>query len=154
MSFQELSAQKKENVRMECGRENMNGLLEYLRSLDADMVRAGKCFFIRLSCCGTELTLFDPTITLKLSHYLYFFIFQVTELSQPSSVQVEEMIHQLVQNILQRFFKDACMRDSGIVNTGNLQDAADETCGTFGTSRDYLAKLLFWYVFMLLLFTS
>ncbi|MBA0804671.1 hypothetical protein Gohar_004242, partial [Gossypium harknessii] len=99
---EELSAQKKENVRMECGRENMNGLLEYLRSLDADMV---------------------------------------TELSQPSSVQVEEMIHQLVQNILQRFFKDACMRDSGIVNTGNLQDAADETCGT---SRDYLAKLLFW----------
>ncbi|MBA0562405.1 hypothetical protein Golob_007451 [Gossypium lobatum] len=105
---EELSAQKKENVRMECGRENMNGLLEYLRSLDADMV---------------------------------------TELSQPSSVQVEEMIHQLVQNILQRFFKDACMRDSGIVNTGNLQDAADETCGT---SRDYLAKLLFcffWQVY-------
>ncbi|GMI68430.1 hypothetical protein like AT5G14970 [Hibiscus trionum] len=89
---EELSDQKKENVRIECDTENMNGLLEYLRSLDANMV---------------------------------------TELSQPSSVQVEEMIHQLVQNILQRFFKDA-------------SNAADENCGTFGTSRDYLAKLLFW----------
>ncbi|XVF58160.1 hypothetical protein PTKIN_Ptkin07bG0041000 [Pterospermum kingtungense] len=102
---EELSAQKKENVRIECDRENRNDLLEYLRSLDADMV---------------------------------------TELSQPSSVQVEEIIHQLVQNILQRFFKDELMRDSGIVNTGNHQDAADENCGTVGTSRDYLAKLLFW----------
>ncbi|KAK8673553.1 hypothetical protein V6N13_111882 [Hibiscus sabdariffa] len=101
----ELSDQKKENVRIECGRENMNDLLEYLRSLDANMV---------------------------------------TELSQPSSVQAEEMIHQLVQNILQRFFKDARMRDSGMVTTGNHQDAADENSGTFGTSRDYLAKLLFW----------
>ncbi|KAE8667563.1 putative F-box protein [Hibiscus syriacus] len=55
---EELSNQKKENVRIECGGENMNGLLEYLRSLDVDMV---------------------------------------TELSQPSSEQVEEMIHQLVQ---------------------------------------------------------
>ncbi|XWS32814.1 hypothetical protein CRYUN_Cryun22dG0021900 [Craigia yunnanensis] len=102
---EELSAQKKENVRIECGRENRNDLLEYLRSLDANMV---------------------------------------TELSQPSSVQVEEIIHQLVQNILQSFFKDKLMRDSGIVNTGNHQDAADENCGTVGTSRDYLAKLLFW----------
>ncbi|XVE83879.1 hypothetical protein DITRI_Ditri16bG0123500 [Diplodiscus trichospermus] len=103
---EELSAQKNENVRIECDRENRNDLLEYLRSLDADMV---------------------------------------TELSQPSSVQVEEIIHQLVQNILQRLFKDELMRNSGIVNTGNHQDAApDENCGTVGTSRDYLAKLLFW----------
>ncbi|XP_007032312.2 PREDICTED: uncharacterized protein LOC18601334 [Theobroma cacao] len=105
----ELKAQKKENVRIECDRENRNDLLEYLRSLDANMV---------------------------------------TELSQPSSVQVEEIIHQLVQNVLQRFFKDELtsdfMRDSGIVNTGNHQDASDENCGTVGTSRDYLAKLLFW----------
>ncbi|XWS44239.1 hypothetical protein CRYUN_Cryun15aG0027400 [Craigia yunnanensis] len=101
---EELSAQKKQNVRIECDRENKNDLLEYLRSLDANMV---------------------------------------TELSQPSSFQVEEIIHQLVQNILQRFFKDELMRDSGIVNTGNHQDDADETCGTVGTSRDYLAKLLF-----------
>ncbi|XP_022750605.1 uncharacterized protein LOC111299593 [Durio zibethinus] len=102
---EELSAQKKENVRIECDRENRNDLLEYLRSLDGNMV---------------------------------------IELSQPSSVQVEEIILQLVQNILQRFFKDALMRDSGIVNTGIHQDATDENFGTVGTSRDYLAKLLFW----------
>ncbi|XP_022740687.1 uncharacterized protein LOC111292524 isoform X2 [Durio zibethinus] len=35
---EELNAQKKENVRIECDRENRNDLLEYLRSLDADMV--------------------------------------------------------------------------------------------------------------------
>ncbi|XVF14175.1 hypothetical protein REPUB_Repub09cG0034500 [Reevesia pubescens] len=103
---EELNDQKKENVRIESDRENSNDLLEYLRSLDTDMV---------------------------------------TELSQPSSVQVEEIIHQLVQNTMQRFFKDELMRDSGIVITGN-QDAADENCGTIGTSRDYLAKLLFWCV--------
>ncbi|XVF16497.1 hypothetical protein REPUB_Repub10bG0036300 [Reevesia pubescens] len=102
---EELNAQKKENVQIECDRESKNDLLEYLRSLDADMV---------------------------------------IELSQPSSVQVEEIIHQLVQNILQRFFKDKLMRDSGLVNKGNHQDAANENCGTVGTSRDYLAKLLFW----------
>ncbi|KAA3464347.1 pks32 [Gossypium australe] len=73
---------------------------------------------------------------------------EVTELSQPSSVQVEETIHQLVQNILQRPFKNELKRDSGIANKGNNhQDVADETSGTVatvGTSRDYLAKLLFW----------
>ncbi|XVF60413.1 hypothetical protein PTKIN_Ptkin08bG0043800 [Pterospermum kingtungense] len=105
---EELNAQKKENVRIECDRENKNDLLEYLRSLDANMV---------------------------------------TELSQPSSVQVEEIIHQLVQNIFKKFFKDELnpdfMGDPGIVNTENHQEAAEENCGTVGTSRDYLAKLLF-----------
>ncbi|OMO52729.1 hypothetical protein COLO4_37021 [Corchorus olitorius] len=112
----ELNAQKKENLRIECDRENRNDLLEYLRSLDANMV---------------------------------------AELSQPSSVQVEEIIHQLVQNILQRFFKDELasdfIRDSGIANKGSHQDPTDENSGTFGTSRDYLAKLLFWYAVFLVI---
>ncbi|KAK8303863.1 hypothetical protein V6Z11_D04G180500 [Gossypium hirsutum] len=104
-AVEELNVEK-ENVQIECEKENRNDLLEYLRSLDADMV---------------------------------------TELSQPSSVQVQETIHQLVQNILQRPFKNELKRDSGIVNKGNNhQDVADETSGTVGTSRDYLAKLLFW----------
>ncbi|PPD98100.1 hypothetical protein GOBAR_DD04890 [Gossypium barbadense] len=108
-AVEELNVEK-ENVQIECEKENRNDLLEYLRSLDADMV---------------------------------------TELSQPSSVQVQETIHQLVQNILQRPFKNELKRDSGIVNKGNNhQDVADETSGTVGTSRDYLAKLLFWYIFL------
>ncbi|KAK8652454.1 hypothetical protein V6N13_126486 [Hibiscus sabdariffa] len=102
---EELNAQKKENVQLECERENRNDLLEYLRSLDGNMV---------------------------------------TELSRPSSVQVEEIIHQLVQNILQRLFQNELRRDSGMVNKGNNQDSSDENSGTVGTSRDYLAKLLFW----------
>ena len=73
----------------------------------------------------------------------------MTELSQPSSVKVEEIIHQLVQNIVQKFLKDELtsdfMRDSGIVKTGNHQEAAEENCGTVDNSCDYLAKLLFWY---------
>ncbi|KAL4377615.1 hypothetical protein GQ457_02G019950 [Hibiscus cannabinus] len=102
---EELNAQKKENVQIECERDNRNDLLEYLRSLDANMV---------------------------------------TELSRPSSVQVEEIIHELVQNLLQRLFKNELMRDSGIVNKVNHQDTCDENPGSVGTSRDYLAKLLFW----------
>ena len=42
MLFQELNAQKKENVRVECDRDNRNDLLEYLRSLDANMVMTNK----------------------------------------------------------------------------------------------------------------
>ncbi|KAK8672582.1 hypothetical protein V6N13_110947 [Hibiscus sabdariffa] len=102
---EELIAQKKENVQKECERENRNDLLEYLRSLDANMV---------------------------------------TELSQPSSAQMEEIIHELVQNLLQRLFKNELMRDSGTVNKVNHQDTCDENPGSVGTSRDYLAKLLFW----------
>ncbi|KAK9272975.1 hypothetical protein L1049_003355 [Liquidambar formosana] len=105
----ELNAQKQENVQIECDRGNDNDLLEYLRSLEPDMV---------------------------------------TELSRPSSLEVEEIIHQLVQNILQRFFKDDTtsdfMGDSGIGKTENHREGDDEFCDTVVTSRDYLAKLLFW----------
>lgn len=38
MLFQELDAQKQENLKIEYDRENGNNLLEYLRSLDSDMV--------------------------------------------------------------------------------------------------------------------
>ncbi|CAK9184097.1 unnamed protein product [Ilex paraguariensis] len=72
----------------------------------------------------------------------------VTELSRPSSSEVEEIIHQLSQNILQRFFNEETvsnfMGDSGIEGTENYQNGGDEFCDTVGTSRDYLAKLLFW----------
>uniref|UniRef100_A0A5B7ATM8 Seed maturation-like protein n=1 Tax=Davidia involucrata TaxID=16924 RepID=A0A5B7ATM8_DAVIN len=106
---EELDAQKQENMRMEYIRESNNDLLDYLRSLETDMV---------------------------------------TELSQPSSSEVEEIIHQLVQNILQRFFKDDTtsdfMGDSAIGSTENYQNGDDEFCDTIVTSRDYLAKLLFW----------
>lgn len=73
---------------------------------------------------------------------------QVIELSKPSSSEVEEIINQLVQKISQRFFKDD--GDSNFMGasvTGNredLPDDNDEFCSTIGTSRDYLAKLLFW----------
>ncbi|KAL0014200.1 hypothetical protein SO802_001269 [Lithocarpus litseifolius] len=106
---EELDAQKQENLKIEFDRENRNNLLEYLRSLDSDMV---------------------------------------VELSRPSSLEVEDIIHQLVQNILHRFFKDETpsdfMVDSVKAGTENRPDGDDELCDTIGTSRDYLAKLLFW----------
>ncbi|PSS33725.1 Cytadherence high molecular weight protein [Actinidia chinensis var. chinensis] len=73
----------------------------------------------------------------------------VTELSRPSSIEVEEIIHQLVQNVLRKFFKDDSSLDfmgdsAAIRSTANLQNDGDECCNTMGTSRDYLAKLLFW----------
>ncbi|XP_044465256.1 uncharacterized protein LOC123195545 [Mangifera indica] len=104
-----LDTMRQKNRKMEFDKANRNNLLEYLRSLDPDMVK---------------------------------------ELSQPSSVEVEEIIHQLVQNIMQRFVKDDTTSnfivDFIAVNTENKQDGLDENCYTVGTSRDYLAKLLFW----------
>ncbi|KAL6958689.1 hypothetical protein U1Q18_045412 [Sarracenia purpurea var. burkii] len=77
----------------------------------------------------------------------------VTELSRPSSSEAEEIIHQLVQNILSNFFKDDStsdfMGDSGALRgIGSSQNSDDECFNTIGTSRDYLAKLLFWCMLM------
>ncbi|KAJ4826447.1 hypothetical protein Tsubulata_013639, partial [Turnera subulata] len=107
---EELQARKQETIEMELNRRNKNDLLDYLRSLDPDMV---------------------------------------LELSRPSCMEVEDIMHQLVQNILRRFFKDAptanFVGDSTTANKANHQDdGLDEFFNTIGTSRDYLAKLLFW----------
>lgn len=106
---EELNAQKQEMMQLEYDRGNRNNLLEYLRSLDPDMV---------------------------------------TELSRPSSIEVEDIIHQLVQNILSRFFVDDAssnfMEQSVEGNIDNHLDNGDDFNDTIGTSRDYLAKLLFW----------
>lgn len=76
----------------------------------------------------------------------------MTELSKPSSLEVEEIIHQLVQNALQSFFKDdptsGFLEDSALDITSNYHDGDFETC-EICTSRDYLAKLLFWLVLYL-----
>ncbi|XP_057736784.1 uncharacterized protein LOC130954064 [Arachis stenosperma] len=105
----ELNAQKQEIMQLEYDRGVRNNLLEYLRSLDPDMV---------------------------------------AELSRPSSIEVEDIIHQLVQNILGRFFGDDVsanfLEQSVEGNVDNHLDSSDEFSDTVGTSRDYLAKLLFW----------
>ncbi|KAL3526005.1 hypothetical protein ACH5RR_014377 [Cinchona calisaya] len=71
----------------------------------------------------------------------------VVELSRPSSSEVEEFIHQLAQNILQRFFKEDitsnCEKDLSLASIEKYDDG-NECSNTIGTSRDYLAKLLFW----------
>lgn len=72
----------------------------------------------------------------------------VTELSRPSSLGVEEVIQQLVQCTSRRFFKEETtsdlMGDSSFEDQENYQNGNDEFCDTVATSRDYLAKLLFW----------
>ncbi|KAF9604446.1 hypothetical protein IFM89_006728 [Coptis chinensis] len=106
----ELNAKKQENMRLECNGDGSNDLLEYLRSLEPDMVN---------------------------------------ELSRPSSLEVEETINELVQNVLERLFKDGAsgfFEDSVIGKTEQYQDGAVELSDTISTSRDYLAKLLFWLV--------
>ncbi|CAN4082523.1 unnamed protein product [Withania somnifera] len=105
---QELHSQQQQNLQMECINERNNDLLEYLRSLESDMV---------------------------------------TELSRPSSFEVEEIIKELTQNILQRFFKEDNVNkeeDPSFSGVRNCQSSDAELCDAIGTSRDYLAKLLFW----------
>lgn len=78
----------------------------------------------------------------------------MTELSRPSSLEVEDIIHQLVQNILRRFFVDdgssSFMEQSVEGNVDNRAGSGDELSNTIATSRDYLAKLLFWLVHVIL----
>ncbi|XP_050225805.1 uncharacterized protein LOC126675240 [Mercurialis annua] len=105
----ELDSRKKETAGIECNKGSRNELLDYLRSLDSEMV---------------------------------------SELSRPSSVEVDDIIHQLVQNLLLRLFKDnptsIFMGDTAIPTPENHKHNGDPFCDSFGTSRDYLAKLLFW----------
>ncbi|CAA0820218.1 Unknown protein [Striga hermonthica] len=106
---QELHAQKQENLQMERIKKSSNNLLEYLRSLEPDMVM---------------------------------------ELSKPSSPEVEDIIHQLARNILRRFFKEEIVSDNEDLASSSIQDCEDTDSefgdAIIGTSRDYLAKLLFW----------
>ncbi|XP_076896953.1 uncharacterized protein LOC143550129 [Bidens hawaiensis] len=105
----ELRARKQENILIEDTRESDNDLLNYLRSLDPDMVN---------------------------------------ELSRPSSLEVGEVISELVQCTSRRFFKEdtsfELTDDSDIGAQENFLNDSDDFCDTIGTSRDYLAKLLFW----------
>lgn len=75
---------------------------------------------------------------------------QVIELSKPSSFEVEEVIHQLAQNTLQIFFKeevDSESEESILFEAATNRQTDAELGDTIGTSRDYLAKLLFWLVY-------
>ncbi|XP_028778664.1 uncharacterized protein LOC114735161 [Neltuma alba] len=105
---EELDAQKQEIMQIEHDRGNRNNLLEYLRSLDPDMV---------------------------------------TELARPS-IGVEDIIRQLVQNILRRVIGDGANSKSVELSMErNIDDHSNDDkrlCDAAGTSRDYLAKLLFW----------
>jgi len=71
-------------------------------------------------------------------------------MSRPSSEEVEDIIHQLVQNILRRFLVDEAssnfMEQSVEGNIDYQPDDGDEFSDKIATSRDYLAKLLFWLV--------
>lgn len=80
-------------------------------------------------------------------------LIQVSELSRPSSPEVEEIMHELAQNILRRFFKDEIPPDYegdlAISSMPNYEEMENELCDTIVTSRDYLAKLLFWLVYII-----
>ncbi|KFK25735.1 hypothetical protein AALP_AA8G152800 [Arabis alpina] len=103
---EELDSQKNKALLIEREKGNKNDLLEYLRSLDPEMV---------------------------------------TELSQLSSPEVEEIVSQLVQNVIQRIFEDQTT-SSGFMQDSVMRaiEGSDGSGRKVDTSRDYLAKLLFW----------
>lgn len=70
----------------------------------------------------------------------------VSQLSQPSSSEVEEIIQQLVQNIHMRVFNDespSFLQDLDKQKSGDHEKDINH-CDAIVTTRDYLAKLLFW----------
>lgn len=127
---------------MEFGKESRNDLLEYLRSLDSDMASA-------MLMVAREFVVLCLLLYLLIVHALY--MLQVNEISRPSSPEVEEIIQQLVQNVLQMFFKEDTMTKHTVgFHAGDGEscgDGYDESCDRISTPRDYLAKLLFWYVY-------
>ncbi|KAL9231357.1 hypothetical protein vseg_006594 [Gypsophila vaccaria] len=71
--------------------------------------------------------------------------YMVVELSQPSSVEVKEVIFELVQKTIKRVFKnDATAEPIENTTVGSIADQQVGGSETFTISRDYLAKLLFW----------
>ena len=74
----------------------------------------------------------------------------MTELARPS-IGVEDIIRQLVQNTLKRVLADeANFKLAELSMERNIDDHSNDDKRLFdttiGTSRDYLAKLLFWSV--------
>lgn len=110
----ELHDHKQRQVCIETGEDNSNSLLDYLRSLEPDMV---------------------------------------TQLSHPSSAEVEVVSQQLVQNVLKIFFPndislnikfgemDNITKDG---NLGEMESSWSPFQAAVPASRDYLARLLFW----------
>lgn len=74
----------------------------------------------------------------------------MSELSQPSSVEVKEVIHELVQNMIQKSFREDPISESienmAIASMKDHQVDVSESSEMITTSRDHLAKLLFWSV--------
>lgn len=68
----------------------------------------------------------------------------MTELSQLSSPEVEEIVNQLVQNVMQRIFEDQTTSDFMQDSVMRTTEGGDGSGRKVDTSRDYLAKLLFW----------
>lgn len=104
----ELDAQKQEKFYLENSKENNSDLLNYLRSLEPDMV---------------------------------------WELSRPSSSEVEEIIKQLAQDIYIRIFNGNApdlSQVSSEMTTIGAHPKNDVNESEAITTRDYLAKLLFW----------
>lgn len=110
----ELHDHKQRQVCIETGEDNSNSLLDYLRSLEPDMV---------------------------------------TQLSHPSSAEVEVVSQQLVQNVLKIFFPDDTSSNikfgemDNITKDGNLAEMDSSWSSlqaAVPASRDYLARLLFW----------
>ena len=80
----------------------------------------------------------------------------MTQLSHPSSVEVEVVSQQLVQNVLKIFFPDDISLNikfgemDNITKDGNLGEMESSWSpfqAVVPASREYLARFLFWCVF-------
>ncbi|XP_056696501.1 uncharacterized protein [Spinacia oleracea] len=81
----------------------------------------------------------------------------VSELSQPNSVEVKEVIHELVQSTIYRFFKDdPISKPIGIPTIASIKEhqVGSESSEMITTSRDSLAKLLFWVTYRVIAYRA
>ncbi|GAB2216560.1 hypothetical protein Droror1_Dr00024335 [Drosera rotundifolia] len=120
--------------------------LNYIRQLEAELSRTKE----ELNAQKQEfkqMNLNRPNENNLLEYLRSLKTEMVSELSRPSSTEVKEVIHQLAQNIRQSFFKDVAsevMEDRANENMEAHRNEDNKDCETISTSRDHLAKLLFW----------
>ncbi|KAL8475586.1 hypothetical protein ACS0TY_028300 [Phlomoides rotata] len=140
----ERCAEKLEKINLQIFQDSSPETLNYIQQLELELSAAKQELHARKQE-NSEMEHIRKSNNNLLEYLRSLESDMVAELSRPSSLEVEEIIHQLAQKTLQNSFKDEFPSDyeGGLALSSN-QDTDNELCDTICTSRDYLAKLLFW----------
>ena len=103
-----------------------------------------------------------PTVNLLCCQFTMHTLQQVAELSRPTSQEVEEVIEHVISGLLDdpstklqhKDLQYGCPRGASTINNGPWDEDSIKKCSSsplqsqsvLTVNRDYLARLLFWFV--------